>query len=182
MRDEVACTDCGARISASVARGMKGLCIICRAKRRNKGLLHMLYASLIDRVHRSPDGFSTLSDLEKIYYTVSLLRNEINNGGFHQYFFNSSGTYYSDAKKGLIAIEAIRTLELLEEAKETLFPGIQVPLDTRARREFILIICADGSRQEMLDELDKRFYADPDRITSRLEAFVRYHGLVAAGN
>jgi len=144
---------------------------------------YLLYNSLIERVQRSPGGFGGLSEPEKLYYAVALLRNEVNNGGFDQYFFNSSGSYYNYAEEGLVAIGATHTLELLRQAKEIVFPAISVPQDTQTRRELLPAIEPDTPSPEWsrkLDELDQRFYANSDNLTPRLEAFAREQGLISA--
>ncbi|HEV2732862.1 MAG TPA: DMP19 family protein [Terriglobales bacterium] len=144
---------------------------------------YLLYNSLIERVHHSPGGFGGLSEPEKLYYAVALLRNEVYNGGFDQYFFNSSGSYYNHAEKGLLEIGAIQTLELLRQAKDIIFPAVSVPEDTQTRRELLSTIESDTPSPESsskLDELDQRFYANSDNLTPRLEAFAREQGLIKA--
>ena len=143
--------------------------------------LSVLYTKLIDRVHNSSGGFEGLSESEKVYYSVALLRNETNNGGFHQYFFNSSGSYYEYAEKGLVALGATQMLELLRRAKAILFPSVPVPVEIKKRREILPVpgtTTSDWNHQ--IDELDKRFYAECDGLTPRLEAFARNEGLVSA--
>jgi len=141
---------------------------------------YALYEMLIHRVNQSRGGFDDLSEPEKLYYTVALLRNEINNGGFHQYFFNSSGSYYNHAEAGLQQLGATQTLALLHQAKEIVFSAMPVSADTKVRRKHMASIdSAQSDLRRKLDELDQRFYASPDEITPRLEAFARQHGLVA---
>src|SRR6266568_9187678 len=137
MIDQAPCAQSGAPVSASTARRMNGLCISCKMKRTRTAPFHVFYNSLIDRVHHSRGGFDLLSEPAKLYFTVMLLRNEVNDGGFHQYFINSSGSYYDYAEKGLIALGATQTLELLRQAKDILFPMISVPVDTEVRRRII---------------------------------------------
>jgi len=154
-----------------------------RGRRTKTNAFYLLYNSLVQRVHDSPNGFGGLSDPEKLYYAVALLRNEVNNGGFDQYFFNSSGSYYNYAEKGLVAIGAMQTLELLRQAKDIVFPAIPVPEDTQTRRELLSTIESDTLNPEWsrkLDELDQRFYANSDNLTPRLEAFAREQGLINA--
>jgi hypothetical protein len=64
MTEEV-CVECGARIPASTDRGMKGLCIPCKMKPARTDPFHVLYKSLIDRVHNSPGGLDILSNLAR---------------------------------------------------------------------------------------------------------------------
>lgn len=106
---------------------------------------------------------------------------EIYNGGFHQYFFNDSGSYYNHAEEGLIALGAFQTLELLQKAKEVLFPNISVPVKMGERRR-VLPSYPEGNSpmpkwSEILDDLDNRYWADSEGITRRLEAFARNHRL-----
>jgi len=151
-------------------------------KHARKNPSYLFYNSLIERVHNSADGFGGLSEAEKLYWAVALLRNEINNGGFDQYFFNSSGSYYDYAEKGLVAVGAVQTLELLRQAKDIVFPTIPVPVDTEVRRNLLPVVEPDSPNPEWarkLNELDHRFYGDSDNLTARLEAFAREHGLVS---
>jgi len=182
MTEEVACVECGALVPANAARRMKGLCIPCKMKRGKANPYRVLYESLSDRVYRSPDGLETLSEPERVYFAVTLFRAEVENGGFHQYFFNSSGSYYAHAEKGLTTLAAKQTLELLRQAKEILFPAMSVPVDTETRRQVILVADPGAPTPQWLDkvnELDKRFYADSENLTSRLKTFAREQGLVS---
>jgi hypothetical protein len=143
-----------------------------------------LYASLIDRVHELEGGYGALSHPEKLYYVVALLRNEVNNGGFHQFFFNSAGSYYDDIEAGLDELGAAQALELLRKAKEIIFPGMAVPAETTARRNHMANLDPDPDQPELtrkLDKLDRRFYSSPDDITPRLKAFAKENKLVEEG-
>lgn len=103
--------------------------------------------------------------------------------GFDQYFFNSSGSFYSYAEKGLMVLGDTQVLELLRQAKEIVLPGVPVPKDTAVRRGLLPVADPEAPEPEwvrLLNELDQRFYADPGDLTSRLEAFARERGLVSA--
>jgi uncharacterized protein DUF4375 len=141
-----------------------------------------LWVSLVERADAPAGGFDRLSETEKLYHAVGLLGLEVYNGGFHQYFFNSSGSSYSYAEQGLISLGAVQTLELLRQAKQLLFPSMAVPADTATRRR---LIPPDAERNEpvpdwsqKLDELDRRFWADSENLGSRLKAFALEHRLV----
>ncbi len=54
----------------------------------------ILWRELVRRVHQNELGFDGLSEPEKLYFSVGLLDGELYNGGFYQYFFNHSGSYY----------------------------------------------------------------------------------------
>jgi|SRR5450631_1380688 len=93
-----------------------------------------LWVSLVELVYHSPSAFDGLSHSQKLYFAVRLLEGDVNNGGFHQYFFNDAGSYYAYAEEGLIAVGAFQTLELLLEAKGVLFPSAPVPISIAERR------------------------------------------------
>jgi len=131
--------------------------------------------SLVERVCQSPDGFETLAETEKLYYALTLLQHEVNNGGFHQFFFNSSGSYYDLIENGLATFDEPQTRELWHRAKEIVFAEMPVPVDMEVRRER-LRECAPSD----LDELDQRFYSMPDTLTPKLKSFARERGLVSA--
>ena len=200
MEEETKCSRCGALILSSTASKTDGLCMPCKggyretideSKRRAReereqmrnDPFRKLWVSLVERADGPAGGFDRLSETEKLYYAVGVLELEVYNGGFHQYFFNSSASSYSYAEKGLISLGAMQTLQLLREAKQILFPSMTVPVDTATRRR---VIPLDAERNESipdwshrLDALDRRFYADSENLASRLKAFAREHGLVS---
>jgi len=181
MSEKVPCAECGAEIRVRTHDRMKGLCVRCYAKRRQRkpNPFSDLYVDLIYRVHETDGGFDALSDAQKLYYSVALLRNSVNGDGFREHFFNGSGSYYSYIEAGLQQLGATQTFTLLREAKEIVFPRIPVPTDTKVRRTHMLALeDSDPAVTAKLDELDQRFYRSPDEITPRLEAFAREQGLV----
>jgi endogenous inhibitor of DNA gyrase (YacG/DUF329 family) len=176
--EKVPCVECGKPVSTKQAAKRNGLCLRCSAKRDP---FFVLYSSLIDRVCHSSGGFDALSDAEKLYYALILFQNEVNNGGFHQFFFNSSGSYYDLIESGLVAFDEPQTLELLSQAKAVVFPEMAVPVDTEERRS--RMPGADPSAPTLAwmtkwNELDQKFYRGPDTLTPKLQAFARERGLV----
>lgn len=132
---------------------------------------------LVDRVHGPSGGLPRLSDVERQYWGVGCLVGEVHNGGFEQYFYNSSGETYPDTIEGLRAMGAEASLLLLQEAKRIIFGRAEVPGETGARRQ-ILAEAGTDALQVQLDELDKLFWADPDELAVRSEAFAVTHGLM----
>jgi hypothetical protein len=86
-------------------------------------------------------------------------------------------------EEGLIALGAFQTLELLQEAKDVLFPSLPVPISIADGRQALSSYPEDNSPtpkwSEKLDDLDNRYWADSEGIALRLEAFARNHGLVS---
>ena len=173
--EKIPCAECGKPIAADRAAERNGLCLRCSAQRNP---FFMLYSSLIDRVCNSTGGFEALSESEKLYYAMTLFQNEINNGGFHQFFFNSSGSYYELIENALVTFDEPQTLDLLHQAKQIVFPEIAVSVDTEARRD--LMPPPANDLMNKLNDLDQRFYRSADTIRPKLEAFARQRGLVPA--
>jgi len=123
---------------------------------------------LVARVHSSSEGFAQLPPTEKIYYAVSCLIGEVYNGGLHQFFFNHSGSMYGAALAGLYELEAAQTAGLVIQAKELLFGNAPVPADTGERRRLLRI---QDASPPGLDELDRAFWRDDEKIGDRCEAY-----------
>lgn len=178
LTEKVPCVECGKPVVVKFAQMKEGQCLQCSLKRNP---FYLLYDKLIKRVHGPAGSFDALSENEKLYYTLSLFRNEINNGGFHQFFFNSSGSYYDLVERGLEMMDEQASLQLLRKAKGIVFPAAPVPRDTETRRDLMPIADPDDAQPmwaRRLDELDQRFYANPDTLTPKLKAFARERGLV----
>lgn len=137
----------------------------------------VLWRDLVDRIFETPDGFEGLSEPEKRYFAVGVLEREVYNGGFHQYFFNSSGGYYDYALLGLQEINAPQSLGLLQNAKRVIFDDRAVPESTGKRREIILQSDSD-ERFTLLGELDEKFWQDPDDLGPKIAAYAKLHGLL----
>jgi hypothetical protein len=198
---KVPCSKCGVPILEATSLRTDGLCMPCKGgyreslekskrqiqEERERNLTdpyRKLWVSLVEKVHHTPIGFDGLSHAEKLYFAACLLEGEVCNGGFEQYFFNDSGSYCPYAEEGLIAVGAFQTLELLQAAKEVLFPGVPVPVTIGERRRALPshpeMDSSPSGWSQILHGLDQRFWTDPDGIGLRLEAFARDHGLVSA--
>ena len=173
---KAACAECGQPVSAKLPSKRNGLCLRCSAK-RNPFLV--LYSSLIDQVCNSTGGFSSLSDSQKLYYALTLFQNEVNNGGFHQFFFNNSGSYYPLIENGLVAFDETGALALLHRAKQILYPDAPVPTDTHIRRQQLATLDPEDERMRQLDELDQQFYRHPDTLSPKLQALALDKGLIS---
>jgi hypothetical protein len=118
-----------------------------------------------------------LSNVEQQYWAVGCLSGEVYNGGFEQYFHNSSGATYPSAIDGLQAMGATTSLLLLQKAKQMIFGFAKVPEESYPRRT-ILAAAENFSLRNRLNELDEQFWADPDELAARSEAFAVSHRLI----
>jgi hypothetical protein len=108
------------------------------------------------------DGINKLNAKEKTIFHIGCLEAEINNGGFSQYFFNSSGRYKYEAITALEEVGAVYTSELLKKA-------IQVSKLSLFRKWFNKDI--SENQEEKLEKLDNDFYEYEEDI---LELQIRY--------
>lgn len=175
MDEKIPCSECGKPVSAMQAAKRDGLCLRCKAKRNP---FFVLYSSLIERVCNSLDGFERLSEAEKVYYALTLFQNEVNNGGFHQFFFNSSGGHFELIKHNLLAFNEPVLLALVNQAKQIVFPDCAVPVEKSKRRTSMSWTDSATDVIAELDALDRQFYNQPSTLEPKLEEFARTHGLV----
>jgi len=132
--------------------------------------LFRLAEAMQGRFANTPD--SALSRPERAFRSVWELEAEVNNGGFHQYFSNSSGRRAAEAPAALRAVGALHTAAIVEAALGAVGKGVAWGDDTRRQAAVeALSEAADAS----LDALDARFYAYPDDLTARLYSFVAEH-------
>lgn len=127
---------------------------------------------LVRRVHDESAGFDSLSAHEQTSFAVGVLEGEVYNGGFHQFFFNSSGDYYREALRGLEELGAMRCHALLTSAQKECFPSGIPPSDTAARRAILPAPSRD------LEWIDKEFWTDPDKLGEKLRKYAVDHQLV----
>lgn len=137
----------------------------------------LLWPKLVRRIHETPEGFQGLSDAEKRYVAVNTLVGQVYNGGFDQYFFNSSGSYYEYTILVLEEMDAQAALALLQQAKRVVFDTKNVPENTGERRALFLEHNSD-QRSKTLYELDKQFYQIGDDLIDKNTAYAKKHGLL----
>ena len=67
------------------------------------------------------DDFRNLNNCEKTFIYVDVLEHNVINGGFIQFFFNSSGQFSHEVFHAYLEIKAKKTVDILTEAIH-LFP------------------------------------------------------------
>jgi len=112
-------------------------------------------------------GENSLTSFETIGVGVWVLEVEVDNGGFHQYYSNSTGYFAGATVDALRAIGAGNTARLLAAANAE-FPGAVPPTD-RARRQDLLGKI-DAAR---FTALEKEFYQRTENLCSLLALHLR---------
>jgi hypothetical protein len=111
------------------------------------------------------DGWDILTSAEKHICAIETLDGEVRNGGFAQYFFNSSGDLWQDAHSGLAAIGAKQRHELMS-ASIGRFGHSQPSADRGIRVRQLSEIVRD--KEDPFHELDQAWYAIKDENLDRL--------------
>ena len=107
------------------------------------------------------DTLDQLTEPQKNFYFNQNLEREINNGGFNQYFYNSSGDFAHETITSLRAIGAGKTAGILQKAIDQ-FPGSVVPKDRVKRQEVLEKI--EDKANEVWEQLDQAFYKYEDNL------------------
>jgi hypothetical protein len=94
---------------------------------------------------------AALSEAEYTVLCIDALEGEVNNGGFHQFFFNMAGDLWPGAIAALVRIGAPKTAALVKQATE-MFPI--TPSTDRVARQAQL----EGIDPERFEALDNAFY------------------------
>ena len=125
--------------------------------------------SAIDEKCEYGDAMEKLNEHERLFYITQTLEQEVNNGGFSQYFYNSSGNFANEVVDAFTRIGAHKTAEICKKAV-AVFNG-QVPVD-RDERENLLesLDCED-----IFDECDNAFYDYEDDLEALNYAYVMKH-------
>jgi hypothetical protein len=134
---------------------------------KNKFLIDL---SESDRTEFGRIEFANQSESQKTFSAIWELESEINNGGFEQYFRNSDSDIIAHAPKALREIGANACAAIVESAIQVIAP---VPSDSDGRCDALDAAGKDG--EELLSELDSKFYSYPDDLTDLLFAFVAKH-------
>jgi hypothetical protein len=74
-----------------------------------------------------------LTQVDKRLLALGELREEVNNGGFHQYFFNSAGDLVADAMDAAEAAGATELASLIRRGLDLL--NVKDPADRAARQD-----------------------------------------------
>jgi hypothetical protein len=118
------------------------------------------------------DNIPALSYPQVVFYFNQELEREVNNGGFSQYFENSSGRYANDTIDMLREIGADRTAKILEEAI-AFFPNKKVPTDEDLKMGAYNQIKDEANKG--WDMLDSQFFKYEDDLNQLNMEYVKSH-------
>jgi hypothetical protein len=122
-----------------------------------------------DKTKFGKEDFADQSLPQKVFSAIWAVEAEVNNGGFSQYFLNSSAETAGFVAEALETVDAPKTAAICRRAINAAFPR-GMPLET----ESIQAAAADFP-DEVLDKLqllDQEFFSYPHNLTDLLFAYV----------
>jgi hypothetical protein len=137
----------------------------------NKNAL-LIQLSESNRTKVGKQDFALQSRPQKIFSAIWALESEVNNGGFAQYFLNSSAETASFVAEALDAVGAPTTAEICRRAVQAAFPA-GLPQSGNEIRSAATGFSA-ATRKE-LEALDREFFAYPHDLTELLFRHVARH-------
>ena len=111
----------------------------------------------------------TISPQERYVLAVEALEREVNNGGYSQFFTNSSNDYVDVVVEALVAIGCPKVGAITQDAIGAL--GIEGRVDGQKAAEVVL--AEDQAVVDALSACDDRYYACDEPIADRLFAWIR---------
>ena len=126
---------------------------------------------IVQRLQSQPEA--SLTPAQRGFVAIWELEDDVNNGGFSQYFFNSCGGDVWIASRTLREIGADRCADIVDRAGQ-LLPLSAAEWSSREARQSALEALSE-SDSEALDNLDDLFFAYPDDLDALLNAFVSKH-------
>jgi hypothetical protein len=106
---------------------------------------------------------SELTPQERLVLAIEALEREVNNGGYAQFFANSSNEYVDVVAEALDSIGCVGTASITRQALDAL--GVDAPT---AEAVADAIDSADDDVQEALSSCDAHYFASGEAIADRL--------------
>lgn len=157
----------------SQPRALGALAMAALARRSDQELVSELHSRLLDELY-TPTAFTGMTRVEQNMFLALTMHGEVMNGGFHQYFADSSGDCALRTAEALVEIGDGAPAALFQRALAK-FPK-NAPAEDRAER--VAQMEALGGELTAWEEIDRDYYEVglPDRVLARysrahLEAF-----------
>lgn len=119
-------------------------------------------------------GFAAMTGPQQFYFAVEIYRDEVNNGGHNQYFYNDDSDLYRIAIEGLRAMGAPSKAAILSEAARAFAPGRPAPTEAERRNQMEEF----GPPQSRIFEMaDQRFYKSENEPGGFLDVLLAQYAL-----
>lgn len=115
------------------------------------------------------EAVEKLNSCEKVLYLTQIVEEEVNNGGFSQFFYNSCGDFAGEIVDAFTKIGALKTAKICQKAVAVF--GNTVPVD-RERRQALL---ENPKFEKVFEKCDDAFYEYEDDLEELNAAYIRNH-------
>jgi hypothetical protein len=131
--------------------------------------------TLVDEIQskEGTHGYAALTPAEQVFFCVWTLEAEVNNGGFSQFYYNSSGDIAVDVPGALRAIGADQTASIVDRAN-ALFGPDGPSADSDARQERLEDL--EESAEDDFEALDQAFLEYRDNLSELLANYMKATG------
>ena len=129
------------------------------------------FLEILEKLDGEPN-LDLLSEPERVIYLVRILEDEVNNGGFAQYYYNSGGDHANEIVWAFETINAPAVAEICRKANSIF--GDRVPRDWEERIRAFESLSEDSS-DKLLTECDNAFYASEEELHRLEAAYVEAH-------
>jgi hypothetical protein len=136
------------------------------SEEQKRDLLYYYCMKLRKSDNWGSESVINMPNVIKYFYLIETLEKEVNNGGFSQFFINSSGIFSFETNEALKEVGAVRTSQILEEAIKLIKESnksneeFRRIINSKNLHEFITTseIYNDDELTSKLSELDSIFY------------------------
>ena len=123
-------------------------------------LVFSVYEALLEKAEYG-DNMEALNEKERIFYITQQVEAEVNNGGFSQFFFNSSGNFSGEMVSAFEEIGAVQTAQICQRALDA-YP-VSLPAEW-GERQVLLDEIETDEIYEKLNACDSSFYEYPENL------------------
>ncbi len=138
-------------------------------KIERRDMIVMEIDSYLNEKSEYGEKIKKLNSSQRTFLFVENLEREINNGGFNQFYFNSSGDFSQETVTALLEIGANKTAEIVKRANSE-FKNGTVPKERTERQNELELI--EEKAEENWNNCYSEFYKYQENITELLISFV----------
>jgi hypothetical protein len=121
----------------------------------------------LDNPHDVAELAENQLSMDEVVDLIDALEGEVNNGGFHQYFYNSAGDRTNETIQALEIIEAFAMADIVRRAAQK-FPSGMPSKNRFARQDVLLKAYPNAGAFRALDE---EFYQYPDNLAALMTKY-----------
>jgi Domain of unknown function (DUF4375) len=133
---------------------------------RSDSIVYWFEQILHQKVDR--EGEESLSTAEKVVVAIEALEREVNNGGYDQFFANSSSEYAPFIVEALDLANCPKTAALTQRAIDALRVS-----ELSAQSVWHAVRREDAQRDQTLNAYDQTYYLAEEDLTGNLLTFIR---------